>query len=128
MNFTPAELDMARTAADTAASLVVTFVFPALGAWAVNKHLIQQRWVAMIEAAGATGLAAGNATGKPIDSPEFRQAAEGALLAYAKSQGADVLKSKGMTDDLTVEAGMARVAALTKGMIGPNGLVASPSP
>jgi hypothetical protein len=121
MPFTTAELDMARQIADTAAGLVVTIGLPWLGTWAVRKGLVQQRWVAMIEAAAGAGLAAGQATGKPVDAPEYRAAAERAVLAYAKSQGTDILLSKGMTDDQTIEAGMARVSTLTAGAIGPNG-------
>lgn len=118
---TPAEIDMARQVADGLAGLVITFGLPLLLTWAVKKGLMQQRWATLIEAAAGAGYAAGNATGKPIDSVEYRAAAEAAVLAYAKSQGTDVLKAKGMTDNLTIEAGMARVSKLSNGMIGPNG-------
>ncbi len=118
------EIDMIRQVADGAAGLVVAFGLPWLGAWAVRKGLIQQRWVTVIDAAAAAGLAAGNATGKPIDAPEFRKAAEAALLAYVQSQAADIIKAKAMTDNQVIEAGMARASKLTSAAIGPNGSAA----
>lgn len=123
MTFTPAEMDMAREAADTLAGLVVSIGLPWIATWAVGRHLVEQRWAVMIVAAANAGLAAGHATGLPMDTPAFRKAAEGALLAYAKSQAPDVLTAKGMTDDRTIEAGMARMSGLTGGAIGPNGSV-----
>ena len=123
MTFTPAEMDMAREAADTLAGLVVSIGLPWIATWAVGRRLIEVRWATMIVAAANTGLAAGHATGLPIDAPGFRKAAEAALLAYAKSQAPDVLASKGMTDSKTIEAGMARMSGLTGGAIGPNGSV-----
>ena len=122
------ELVVIREIVDLLAGLAVAVGIPAIGGWAVRKHLIQQRWVTMAQGAAGAGLAAGNATGKPIDAPEFRKAAEAGVLAYAKSQGSDILKSKGLTDDQTIEAGMARVSILTNGAIGPNGSVAPALP
>lgn len=126
MTLNPDELALIRTAADTLLTIVVSVGLPILGAWAVKKNLIQKRWESMIEAAAGAGLAAGRAAGS-VDSPAFRTAAEKAILDYAKSQAPDVLASKGMTDNLTIEAGMARVAANTGGAVGPNGSVAAPT-
>ena len=122
---TPYELDLVRTAADVTATAAVTVGLPTLGGWAVRRGLIQQRWVAVIEAAAGAALNAGRIAG-PIDSPAFRQAAEQAILAYAKTQASDVLRSKRLTDELTVQAGMARLSRLTDGAVGPAG-AASPA-
>ena len=119
---TPLQMELVRTAAEVVASLVISVGLPLLGAWAVRKNLIQARWETMIEAAVGAGYNAGRLAG-PIGSAAFLTAAAAGILAYAKGQAADVLKAKGMTDDATVEAGLARLAMITGGLAGPAGAV-----
>ncbi len=124
---TPIQLEAVRTVADIASTLAITVGIPLLGAWAARKHLIQQRWVPLIEAAAAAGFNAGRCAGT-IDSPAFRDAAAAEIVSYVKRQAPDVIAAKGMSDSDIGDAGLARVSRLTYGAVGPSGTAVVPAP
>ena len=118
----PLLLELVRTTAEVVAATVISVGLPMLGAWAVRKGLIQQRWETMIEAAVGAGYNAGKMAG-PVGSAQFLAAAGAEILSYAKRQATDVLKAKSLTDDQVVDAGLARLSKLTDGLVGPTGSV-----
>jgi hypothetical protein len=120
---TSLDLELVRTAAE----LILAIGLPLLGRWAVKKNLIQQRWEVVIEAAAAAGLNAGKVAG-PIGSKAFYTAGAAAILGYAKDQAPDVLVSKSMTDEATVQAGFARMSNITEGAVGPAGSLMATQP